>query len=245
MSDRAPYSRVYWTIRNDARLREIYPNNGHLATWLRLLIAADMAWPAPADLPSSVNKRSLSTLVEAGVIELHDGGLFTFHGLDTERGRRKAFATSRPSSGPQVVPTPDPSGFATQGLSRVKGKTSKDEPSSGDPADTYWSLTGRYPTDKVLKWIDDLAAQYGVDALVAAIAGSHQLDPDASTLLGRATTALKRDARKLDLEERRAVEVRIAENRKLNPQLLISRHNNGQHEAAADPACPACRSAAA
>lgn len=87
MGERAPYSRVYWTIRNDDRLKAVYPDDHLLATWLRLLIAADMAWPAPADVPASVSKRLLSTLQDAGVIEVK-GGLFIFHGLDSERGRR-------------------------------------------------------------------------------------------------------------------------------------------------------------
>lgn len=91
MSERAPYSRVYWTIRSDPRLEAIYPDNCHLATWLRLLIAADMAWPAPADIPASVNRKSLQALEAAGVIEVR-GSLFVFHGLDTERGARRAAA---------------------------------------------------------------------------------------------------------------------------------------------------------
>lgn len=92
--DRAPYSRVYWTIRNDPRLLGIYPNDAHLATWMRLLLAADMSWPAPADIPSNVSRKSLDALESAGVIELVAGGMFTFHGLDAERGRRREAAAA-------------------------------------------------------------------------------------------------------------------------------------------------------
>ncbi len=95
MSERAPYSRVYWTIRADDRLCGIYPNDRHLATWVRLLLAADMAWPAPADLPTSASKASLAALVSAGVIEILPGGLFSFHGLAAERGRRRVAATRK------------------------------------------------------------------------------------------------------------------------------------------------------
>ena len=94
MSERAPYSRVYWTIRADDRLDGIYCNNDHLSTWLRLLLAADMAWPAPADIPTSAKARSLAALEAAGVIQIMPGGLFTFHGLDSERGRRRDAAAS-------------------------------------------------------------------------------------------------------------------------------------------------------
>lgn len=92
--DRAPYSRVYWTIRNDPRLLGIYPNDAHLATWMRLLLAADMSWPAPADIPSNVSRKSLEALESAGIIELVAGGMFTFHGLDAERGRRREAAAA-------------------------------------------------------------------------------------------------------------------------------------------------------
>jgi hypothetical protein len=94
MGERAPYSRVYWTVRDDERLADIYPDDRHLATWLRLLIAADAMWPAPADLPGSVRRASVKALEAAGVIELLPGGLFRFHGLDAERGRRRDAAAS-------------------------------------------------------------------------------------------------------------------------------------------------------
>ena len=88
MGERAPYSRIYWSVRNDPRLLSIYSDDHHWATWCRLLLAADMSWPAPADLPASARRSSLTALEAAGIIELLPGGLFTFHGLDTERTRR-------------------------------------------------------------------------------------------------------------------------------------------------------------
>lgn len=36
MSERSPYSRVYWTIRDDARLASVYPHDAHLAAALLL-----------------------------------------------------------------------------------------------------------------------------------------------------------------------------------------------------------------
>ena len=109
MSERQPYSRVYWTVRADDRLATIYGNNDHLATWLRLLLAADMAWPAPADVPGSARRQSLAALEGAGIIELLPGGLFRFHGLDTERGRRAEAA--RASSAHRSPPERGPNGI--------------------------------------------------------------------------------------------------------------------------------------
>lgn len=133
MSERSPYSRVYWTIRNDDRLATIYPNDAHLAAWLRLLIAADMAWPAPADIPASIRRPSLRALCDAGIIELLPSGLFHFHGLDTERGRRREAAqasagyrtgTERAAAGRRPVPIRAPDGELAE---KRREETRRDE----------------------------------------------------------------------------------------------------------------------
>jgi hypothetical protein len=82
------FSRVYHSIRDDTRLAAVYTDDAALATWLRLLIAADRAWPAPADIPRSVRRPALRKLVDAGVVELLPGDLYRFHGLDAEREMR-------------------------------------------------------------------------------------------------------------------------------------------------------------
>ena len=84
----AKYSRVYWSVRDDDRFLGVYCNDAHLATWLRLLIAADAVWPHPADLPASARKASVSALKAAGLIEELPGGMYRVHGLDAERQRR-------------------------------------------------------------------------------------------------------------------------------------------------------------
>ncbi len=128
VSERQPYSRVYWSIRSDERLATVYGNNDHLATWLRLLLAADMAWPAPADVPGSAGRRSLVALEAAGIIELLPGGLFRFHGLDGERGRRQESArlSAAYRTGTERRPNGDRSG--TERLAS-RDETSLDEPS--------------------------------------------------------------------------------------------------------------------
>lgn len=82
-----------------------------------------------------------------------------------------------------------------------------------DPADVYWTLTGRYPNDKVLGWVDDLSASYGPEAVVRAVSQAHQLDRSSATLLGRTTDLLRAEARALDLKEQARVRAAFKERR--------------------------------
>ena len=84
-----PYSRVYWTVLDDARFDGIRGNMAHLGTWLLLLLVADMAHPAPAFLPPAPRK-SVAALRDVGLIELMGGGRYRVHGLAAERDRRSS-----------------------------------------------------------------------------------------------------------------------------------------------------------
>lgn len=88
MTERA-YCRVYYTVKDDPKFETIYTDDHHLATWLRLLIAADAIWPASADLPAAARKASVSALVAAGLVDLLPSGRYRIHGLDAERGSRR------------------------------------------------------------------------------------------------------------------------------------------------------------
>lgn len=87
-----PYSRVYWSIVDDERFRDVYDDDACLAAWLRLLMVADAAWPSSAQLPAGLRKRSLAVLVTAGLVELGSGNRYRMHGLDAERERRAKLA---------------------------------------------------------------------------------------------------------------------------------------------------------
>lgn len=93
MAERAAYSRVYWSIIDDPKFESIYDSNDHLATWLRLLLIADQAWPAPAHLPRRASSASISALVKAGLLDIVGGGeRYKVHGLEAERQRRRSDA---------------------------------------------------------------------------------------------------------------------------------------------------------
>lgn len=250
------YARVYFDrINRDPKFDGIRDNRALKGSWLMLLEEAEKAWPSPAfPLPSGwVPKRDFALFAARGIIDVTSDGRFYMHGLSTIRAERSTRASSaaharwdasRTANGnaERIAPAFPRAMPSTEQTSTDKQSTAD---ARADPADTYWTLTGRYPTDKTITWIDDLAAQYGTDALVTAMAVCHQHDSEVGTLLGRVTTSLKRDARKLDLEERRAEQTKIAENRGKggSVQLLISRHNNGQHPDRV-PGCPSCEAAA-
>lgn len=93
MAERAAYSRVYWSIIDDPKFETIYDHDDRLATWLRLLLIADQAWPAPAHIPRGARVGVVALLSKAGLIDLlHGGDRYRIHGLDAERNRRRADA---------------------------------------------------------------------------------------------------------------------------------------------------------
>jgi hypothetical protein len=93
MTERA-YCRVYYSIKDDPKFEAIYDDDHHLATWLRLLIAADAIWPASPDIPIGARKASLAALVDVGLVDLGTSRRYRIHGLDAERGARSAAARS-------------------------------------------------------------------------------------------------------------------------------------------------------
>ena len=183
MSERAAYSRVYWSIVDDPKFVTVYDNDSHLAAWLRLLLIADQAHPASAHLPSNVRKGSVTALSDAELIDMLPGSRYRIRGLDAERERRRSAATSRPPtgprpSGPRPVPERSPDGIQTPGLRRDEDETSQDEPTargSNDPWDdpeheaTVW--LSRHGCDLragngFLNHLITLVQEFGVNAVV-------------------------------------------------------------------------------
>ncbi len=87
-----PYSRVYWRAVDDDRFIGIWDDDAALATWVRLLVNADMAWPATANLYQGCKTTALKKLVSAGLVDPKPGQRYRIHGLDTERQKRSDVA---------------------------------------------------------------------------------------------------------------------------------------------------------
>lgn len=92
MSVGAGYARVYFSILDDEKFDRVYSDDHHLATWLRLLLLAEMAYPNAVSLPHDVRTPSVHVLAEVGLIDLTRRGLFRIHGMQAERERRSAQA---------------------------------------------------------------------------------------------------------------------------------------------------------
>lgn len=214
MSERAPYSRVYWSITDDPRFADVYGDDAALALWLRLLMSADAMWPGSAPLPRSARPKALGRLVEAGIVELVGMDHYRIHGLDNEREKRKAAATTRGPSGDRSVTVRVPNGdLAKPSLAEPSTSRAEAPREDVDPADAYWQLTGKYPTEKTLSWVDDLTAKYGGDATIRALVTAHTADRATATLLGRAQDILRAEARQLDRREAQDEQRRLAEKR--------------------------------
>lgn len=227
MSER-PYSRHYHDLIDDTKFAEVFPDDHHYACWSRLLMIADQAWPASAHIPITARKASIQKLADVGLIDLLPDGRFRMHGLQAERERRSSAAahaaTARWGNAPRSADgnADRIAGASDTRMPRKEEKrqeeTSTPRASAGDvptdPADAYWTLTGRYPQDKTLRWIDDLIVAYGQAEVTRRLVEAFKADPTVATLLGRVADLLKRDARALDLSERNAEKRRVEEHRR-------------------------------
>lgn len=128
-----PYSRVYWEVLDDDKFADVWGDDRALATWLRLLIAADMAWPASAQLYHGVHRASLEKLCRVRLVDMQQAGRYRIHGLDKEREARSDVARDAVShrygrSTPVEQAYSDDDGMG--GYARTtNGLPSQDEPS--------------------------------------------------------------------------------------------------------------------
>lgn len=186
MSERAPYSRVYWAIADDPKFGTIYDSNDHLATWLRLLMLADGQWPASPPVPANAKKSSLKALADAGLIDFISGGRYRIHGLDAERGRRREAARTPPKSapnGPRTVPERpwDPGPKTRQDETHRVEPSARATQNDDGRADleAFLMLRRRAPTPKQRRLLDEVLDRHDLTgpAWAADIMYKHPDDP--------------------------------------------------------------------
>lgn len=162
MSDRAPYSRVYWSVMDDSKFDGIREDVRLFGSWSLLLVVADMSYPAPAYVPRTIPKAAIARLSECGLIDLLAGHRYRIHGLESERTRRKVAATRDPS-GSQLGPGRDPDGFQAETETVAKTRTSKDETDDRADLEAFLLVTRRAPTPRQRKLLDDLLERHDVN----------------------------------------------------------------------------------
>jgi hypothetical protein len=220
--DRVPYSRVYWSVVDDPKFEAVYADNNHLATWLRLLIAADAIWPASASLPVTARKASVTALVDAELVDILTGGRYRIRGLDAERTRR---SRSKNDSGDDEPPAPSqlgpksphgprPTEPSHAGAPRLGSSLLGSSPTEGvqgeaDAFDTWMRLTGSWPSDRIRPWLNQLIEDHGDAAVSDAVAVEWATDSTRHTVLGRARDRLEREAHEAS-KRRQAAEANAA-----------------------------------
>jgi hypothetical protein len=77
---------------------DVWDDDAALATWLRLLVAADGSWPAPAELPRYVKDKPLASLTAAGLVVVERTHRFRIKGMDADRNARRNAASNAAAS---------------------------------------------------------------------------------------------------------------------------------------------------
>lgn len=259
MADR-PYSRHYHELVDDPKFAEVYPDDHHYATWSRLLMVADQAWPASAHLPASARRASVSKLAAVGLIDLLPDGRFRMHGLQKEREVREAHARKAAAARWNARSTaPSNAGAVGHDMPR-RDETSKDETRRADDdgradLDAFLAVRFRPPTPAQRELMDAYVRVFDVTGpqRAADLIYRHPDDP-----IG----ALKADL--TAFRQERAAEARQAERptpvRRRKPSTLtgidaeLSRlfgdryrseeHERGEHAEPVD-GCPKCQEGAA
>lgn len=157
MSERAPYSRVYWSVMDDEKFDGIREDMRLFGAWALLLVVADMAHPAPAYVPRTIPKAAVTRLAEVGLVDLLDGSRYRLHGLDAERERRRVLATTRGPGGNRTVTGRYPNGDqAKQRRDEQETRHPAEEWDGREDLEAFLLVTRHAPTPRQRKVLDGL-----------------------------------------------------------------------------------------
>lgn len=159
MSERAPYSRIYWDVMDDAKFDGIREDCRLFGAWSLLLIVADMAHPAPAYLPRTVPTSATKKLADAGLIDLLPGHRYRVHGLDAERRRRRDAATTRDPNGSRTGPKRDPNGEQAKAEQR-RDETSQSKDDGREDLEAFLVIKRRAPSLRQRQLLDDVMQRH-------------------------------------------------------------------------------------
>jgi hypothetical protein len=154
VKDDRRYIRVYHAAIDDPKFVGIWDNDARLALWVRLLVAADLAWPQSAALPRSAKVSALTALVDCGLVDMVGRDQFRIHGMDSERRdrheRAQSASNARWNAGSNAVsiPASNANGIAAGNAESMPNKTEHNKGTSvvtGVPARKRPNTVDRVP----------------------------------------------------------------------------------------------------
>lgn len=175
MSER-PYSRLYHQLADE--FPEVY-DGPDLAGYVRLLVAADQAWPTCARWAGYVTEPELERLAAAGLV-IPDGARYRIRGMEKERSKRSQAASIAARSR-----WSDADRIADRNAETMpsKAKPSKDEPSQAeqDALALWYDLKAGQVSEKALAFVRDLQDRFGDEPLCESmraefVASKHTVD---------------------------------------------------------------------
>lgn len=180
MSDDRKYSRLYWSVIDDARFVGIFEDDHHWATYTRLLMIAEGVWPSSAHLPTTARRASVAALASAGILELGTAGRFRIHGLDAERNARGTAARNAAALRWHSERNADPMPRRDE---HRQAETRRDETSNADQqperadVEAFLLVARHHPSPKQQKLLDDLLDRHDLNGPEWA-AGIIHANPD-------------------------------------------------------------------
>lgn len=111
-----------------------------------------------------------------------------------------------------------------------------------DAAVSLQARTGAFPSEKVILWLNDLAAVHGEGRLAAAIDSMPMFQSSLRDYMTSVRDRLRREDHQANKAELAAEQTKVAEQRTtgVNRSLLRAYHNSGQHADKPEPECPDC-----
>jgi hypothetical protein len=89
------FTRIPYAFLDDPAYEDVYADDTRFATWVRLWMAADNAWPAPAPIPRSVNAEAFDFLTKAGLVIVGRSDHYRMTGMDDMQVARPGRAGGR------------------------------------------------------------------------------------------------------------------------------------------------------
>lgn len=83
------FSLIFHAILEDEKFAEVYEDDALFACWVRLLMAADKAYPSPAPVPFGTDSVVFGRLCEIGLLVSLAHHHYIVKGMAAERERRK------------------------------------------------------------------------------------------------------------------------------------------------------------